>query len=232
MSKSAAKSKQRQPDPQALSPAGPRLPANIEVVYVDASLLRAAEYNPRKMTEAAATQLLRSIQKFGLQEPLVVNRYEGRENILVGGHMRLRAAIALGYAKVPVVYVSLPLEQEQELNLRLNKNTGEWDWDMLANMFEQETLVEVGFSEQELGIGFGLNPADGKGTDPNAAWQGMPEFDQQDKTAFKSIVVHFKNQEAADAFSKLTGNPLTNRYMWFPEIEIEPVAELRYADES
>ena len=59
----------------------------------------------------------------------------------------------------------------------------------------------------------------------------MPEFVQEDKTAFRSIPVHFKDQAAVDAFAALVGQTITEktRFLWFPEIEIESYADKRYA---
>jgi hypothetical protein len=64
-------------------------------------------------------------------------------------------------------------------------------------------------------------------TDPNTEWQGMPVFEQKDKTAFRSLAVHFNTQEDVDRFATLVGQKVTDRtrYLWFPEIVIE-----RYAD--
>ena len=45
----------------------------LGVEYVDASLLKAAEYNPRKWRKEAETQLQESITRFGLVNPFVVN---------------------------------------------------------------------------------------------------------------------------------------------------------------
>ena len=58
----------------------------------------------------------------------------------------------------------------------------------------------------------------------------MPEFDQRDKTAFRSLPVHFKDQEAVDKFAALIGQKVTNktRFVWFPAIEIETYADKRY----
>jgi hypothetical protein len=131
----------------------------LHIVHVDIATLNPSPYNPRKMSENDAKQLLTSISKFGFKEPIIVNKYPGRENVIVGGHMRTRAAKALGYTQVPAVYVNLPEPEERELNLRLNRNVGEWDWDMLANHFEMPTLVDVGFTPFELGKHFDLDHA-------------------------------------------------------------------------
>ena len=65
-------------------------------------------------------------------------------------------------------------------------------------------------------------------------WQGMPEFDQQDKTAFRSIIVHFKDNGAVSEFCELLNQNVTDKtkMIWFPEIEIETTADKRYSDES
>lgn len=76
----------------------------------------------------------------------------------------------------------------------------------------------------------GLVPLD----DPLAHWQGMPEFDQKDKTAFQSIHIHFGDQETVDTFAELIGQKITShtRSLWYPVIEIERYADKRYSDES
>lgn len=121
----------------------------MEIINIKISDLKPAEYNPRQMTEKQALDLEESLKRFGFVDPLVVNSHKGRENVVIGGHQRLKIAQKLGFEEVPVVYVDLKLEREQELNLRLNRNLGEWDWDLLAN-FDKELLLEVGFDKFEL----------------------------------------------------------------------------------
>ena len=96
----------------------------MEIVMVPIGEIKEAEYNPRLMTEKQVADLSASIDEFGLVDPLVLNRYADRMNILVGGHMRLKIARSKGYTEMPCVYVNLPLEKEKRLNLRLNKNNG------------------------------------------------------------------------------------------------------------
>lgn len=65
-------------------------------------------------------------------------------------------------------------------------------------------------------------------------WQGMPEFVQDNLTAFRSILVHFANQEAIDDFTKLIKQNITDKTpsLWFPKAEILKCADKRYADEQ
>ena len=122
----------------------------INIQYYKANDLIMAEYNPRQLTKDQYTQLKDSLTRFGLVDPLIVNKHKSRKNILVGGHQRLKIAKEMGMEKIPCVEVDLPLDQEKELNIRLNKNVGEWDYDSLANYFDVGELMEWGFSNDEL----------------------------------------------------------------------------------
>lgn len=122
----------------------------LNVHYMPIEALNPAPYNPRKHTDDAMEQLKESIRRFGVVDPLIVNRAPKRKNILIGGHMRLKAMKQLRYKTVPVVYVHIPdINKEKELNIRLNKNTGAFDWNLLSN-FAEEFLVDVGFSSEDL----------------------------------------------------------------------------------
>ena len=122
----------------------------IQTVYVPIDKLIKADYNPRKWDEKALNDLKQSIKRFGIVDPAIVNIAPKRKNIVIGGHMRIEAAKALGIKEMPVVYVNLPdLEKEKELNLRLNKNQGEFDFSLLAN-FAEDFLADVGFDSEDL----------------------------------------------------------------------------------
>lgn len=128
----------------------------LQTVYVDIDKLTKADYNPRKWDEKALSDLKASIQRFGLVDPIILNGAENRKNVVIGGHMRLEAAKALGIKQVPAVYINLPdIEKEKELNLRLNKNQGEFDFALLAN-FAEEFLSDIGFNSEELDSIFDL----------------------------------------------------------------------------
>jgi len=132
----------------------------MKVVEVEIEKLKPSEYNPRALSEKEALDLEKSLRKFGMVEPIVVNSASGRENVIIGGHQRYFLLKKMGWKKIPVVYVNIPdLKEEQELNLRLNKNLGHWDWDMLANLSE-DLLKEVGFESEELDKIFSLERED------------------------------------------------------------------------
>ncbi len=128
----------------------------LQVHYVPINELKPAQYNPRKWDEATTKQLMESIKRYGLVDPIIINAAENRKNIVIGGHFRLQVAKLLGYKEIPVVYLHIPdIEKEKELNIRLNKNVGEWDLDLLAE-FDENFLSEMGFGSEELDDIFGI----------------------------------------------------------------------------
>lgn len=126
------------------------LTENLKIVQVGVHELKPATYNPRKWTDEAISGLKESISRFGLVDPILVNRADNRKNIVIGGHFRLKVAKDLGYKEVPVVYLNIPdINKEKELNIRLNKNLGDWDINLLAD-FDESFLSELGFSSEDL----------------------------------------------------------------------------------
>ena len=121
-----------------------------KIIQRDIDSLIFAEYNPRQLTKDQHQHLKDSIQRFGLVDPILVNKHKDRKDIIIGGHQRVRVAKDLDIDKVPCIELSLSYEKERELNVRLNKNTGEWDMDNLANFFDMEELIDWGFDEDEL----------------------------------------------------------------------------------
>jgi DNA modification methylase len=105
------------------------------------------------MPTAEADKLRRSIETFGLVDPLIVRR---ADHTVIGGHQRLEAAKALGLKTVPVVYVDLSQQEAKALNIALNKIQGEWDPAKLGDLLEElrdlpdmdETLT--GFDGREM----------------------------------------------------------------------------------
>ena len=93
--------------------------------------LNPAGYNPRKITSDELEQLRRSIEQWGMVEPLVVN---SRGDVIIGGHQRARAAASLGIEEVPVIEVDLDDDQAKALNLALNKLGGDWDRPRLTEL--------------------------------------------------------------------------------------------------
>jgi hypothetical protein len=112
--------------------------------------LISAEYNPRKLSDTQRENLADSLKRFGLVDPIIVNKHPDRENILVGGHQRTKVWKDLGNDTIPAVFVELDRDKERELNVRLNKNTGDWDMETLLSEFDTDELTDWGWGSEEL----------------------------------------------------------------------------------
>ena len=112
--------------------------------------LIAAEYNPRKINKVQEQDLKDSLTRFGLVDPIIININEGRKNIVIGGHQRLRVWSALGNTEIDCNELDLTLDKERELNIRLNKNGGSFDDELVKQYFDYEELTDWGFTPDEL----------------------------------------------------------------------------------
>jgi len=63
-------------------------------------------------------------------------------------------------------------------------------------------------------------------------WQGMPEFEQEDLTPFRSITVHFETIEDLELFSEAINQKITHltKSVWYPPMNLEKLVDKRYAD--
>ena len=122
----------------------------LKVYYVPLTSLRHPELNPRVWSKEATEQLKKSIELYGVVDPLIVNNDPSRKGIIVGGNFRATVLKEMGTETVPVVYVNISdKDKEQELIIRLNKNTGDFDLDLLAQ-FDESLLADIGFSSEEI----------------------------------------------------------------------------------
>lgn len=130
----------------------------MEIRSISVDELHEAEYNPRLKLRPgmeAYERLRRSLDEFGLVQPIVWNERTGR---VVGGHQRLTILKDQGKEMVDVAVVSLDESREKALNVLLNnpKVGGDWDAEKLMDVMEElrelpdfdETLT--GFNDEEL----------------------------------------------------------------------------------
>jgi len=126
------------------------------------------EQNPRKMTEDQVKQLTRSIEKFDLVEVPAIDL----DNTLLAGHQRMRVMQLLNRGgetiDVRVPNRKLTASEFKEYNVRSNKNTGMWDDELLAGLFTEQELRDIGFSDLELGaMTFDLDKLDSEDNTPD-----------------------------------------------------------------
>ena len=112
------------------------------------SELSPQENNPRKITKKQKEQLAKSIETFGVAEPICISK----TGIILGGHQRYRILKASRVKEVPCweCQEDLNIAEIAELTIRLNQNRGDWDYDLLANQFDVTDLLDWGFDISEL----------------------------------------------------------------------------------
>lgn len=95
--------------------------------------------NPRRNDEAVP-MVMNSIKEFGFKVPIVIDR----NNIIVCGHTRFKAALKLGLETVPCI-VADDLSDEQIKAFRLADNKvsekAEWDFEILSD--ELDDIINI-----------------------------------------------------------------------------------------
>lgn len=183
------------------------------------SELKPYEKNPRDLTEQGLKDLDKSISKFGLAEPIVINT----DNVICGGHGRYVTLKQQGVKECDCYLPSRKLSPKEfeELNIRLNKNqAGVFNFDILANEFEVNDLLDYGFLNYELGIG-DIN-------DVSEHWKDMPEFNQENIKPYKTLLVHFENEKHINEFAKKLGQTINikTKYIFYPKQVREKYSQL------
>ena len=64
-------------------------------------------------------------------------------------------------------------------------------------------------------------------------WLDMPEFEQEDRSPHRTILIHFENDEDVEKFGKLIEQKITpkKKYYWYPERKKTDSKNKRYVDE-
>ena len=120
----------------------------MKIEEIEIIKLKPATYNPRQISTKQYNDLKKSIERFGLVDPIIVNK----DNTVIGGHQRLKIIKSMGEKTIGCIVLDLNKEQERELNIRLNKNTGDFDFDILSSEFDIDELVDWGFKHIDLGL--------------------------------------------------------------------------------
>jgi ParB/RepB/Spo0J family partition protein len=117
-----------------------------EIVMMPLDSIKPYENNPRN-NETAVDKVAESIKQFGFKNPIIVDK----DNIIIAGHTRLKAAYKLGLEVAPVI-VADDLDEEKAKAFRLADNkTSEfasWDFEKL----EAELAELTGIDMESLGF--------------------------------------------------------------------------------
>lgn len=104
--------------------------------------------NPRSWTRDELELLKKSLvetPELFEARGIIVYPYDG-DYIVLGGNMRLNAAIELGLDDVPCIVLpqDTPLDKLKEIVIKDNGSFGKWDYDSLANEWDDLPLPDWG----------------------------------------------------------------------------------------
>lgn len=126
----------------------------VELLELNEGQMYGLPKNPRWIRDARFEALKKSIEDapemLDLREILVypLTDLEGHEDhyIVIGGNMRLRACIEIGYKEVPckVLDLETPVKKLREYVIKDNEAFGQNDYDILANEWSDEELADWG----------------------------------------------------------------------------------------
>ena len=128
----------------------------VSIVYMDIGEITPYKKNPRKIPQEAVDGVAESIREFGFKVPIVVDK----DNVVVTGHTRLKAAEKLGLFEVPCI-VADELTPQQIKAFRVADN----QLNTLTS-FDDELLLEElgGIMEIDMGL-FGFEFEDDEATE-------------------------------------------------------------------
>jgi hypothetical protein len=171
------------------------------------------------------------LSEVGWVQNVIINDRTGN---LIDGHARVTVADRNGETEIPAVWVDLS-ESEKALILATIDPLAAMaatDREQLDALLHEVSTGDAAVQAMldQLAQQAGLVPP----VDPTGEWQGMPEFVHEDQTAYQTIALHFKDQEAVDAFAALVGQTITpqTRFLWVPQAEIGHYADKAYTTDD
>lgn len=124
----------------------------MEIIEVNIEDLVEYENNPRH-NDNAIEKVKSSIKEFGFKVPIIIDK----DNVIITGHTRTKAARLLGMKTVPTIRAS-DLNEEQVNAFRLADNKtqefADWDFDLLEK--ELENIKNINMDD----MGFNMELAD------------------------------------------------------------------------
>ena len=143
----------------------------MQIVEKKVTELKAYEKNPRKNDNAVAP-VAESIKEFGFKVPIIVDK----DNVIVAGHTRLRAAKKLGMKTVPCI-VADDLTPDQIKAFRVADNSSaqiaEWDLSLL-----NDELTDLDFDMSLFGLEKEVNDIE-RIFAPEIIEDDVPEVDEK-----------------------------------------------------
>ena len=174
-----------------------------------------------------------SLSTYGQQKPIVVRAATMH---VVAGNGTLEAARELGWTRIAASVVEMTEEEAAGYGVVDNRSAelAMWNYEVLARLTVLKGMPPPMYTDEEIRL-LSANRSDPSwgegGVSAEEAWQGMPEFVQEDQTSWRHVVVHLRCEEDLARFLMLMeqspGNIRQNS-IWYPKAEIGRFADKRY----
>ena len=172
--------------------------------------LRPDPKNANRGTERGLAILEDSLRKYGAGRSILVDK--NGEVIAGNKTLEVAAALDLPVRVVKTNGTELVVVQREDLDLDDGDKARELayadnrssqvglDWDLERILAD----VNEGVDLSGLWLDWEIEALiENIANDPYAEWQGMPEFEQEDKSSYRAIHVHFRNAEDVAEFLSL-----------------------------
>ena len=117
----------------------------MEIIMLDIDKLKPYEKNAKQHPKEQIEQIKKSIEQFGMNDPIAV---WGEDNTIVEGHGRLEALKELGYDEVPCIRLDhLTDEERKAYTLAHNKLTMNSDFDIEILSEELDDILNIDMTD-------------------------------------------------------------------------------------
>ncbi len=132
---------------------------NVELIELNTGQLYGLPSNPRFIKDSNFDKLVKSIKEdetFLQARGILVYRLESKKYIIIGGEMRFRACLVLGFKEVPCIILpaSSSIDSLRKYSIIDNSHAGQFDFEALANEFNAAELsdwfLEVPVTEEDV----------------------------------------------------------------------------------
>jgi len=105
----------------------------MEIKQIHINKIKPYFNNPRKISKDAIEKVKKSIEEFGFQQPIVVDK----DMVIVVGHTRLQASKLLNLSTVPTLIANISKEKIKSYRIADNRTSesSEWDYPLLNKEF-------------------------------------------------------------------------------------------------
>lgn len=211
----------------------PTLIHPVETVPVNSLIPHPNNY--RVHSKKQLKHICDSISQHGLYRNVVI----ANDSTILAGHGVVQAVKILGVTDIQVIR----LDVSHDSVIALKVLTGDNEISNLVDADDKALLGilrDIASGDNLLGTGFDEDLLSGLAQESSPrefaedAWEGMPEYTQDDIMPHRQIIVSFNSDESVAKFAKLTNALITpkTRSFWFPPEEVMSTVDHAYTSDD